>query len=142
MTKKIQWDDSYLLGIPKIDEQHKELVSIINELYDATQHEMEVYCRKLPSILKKLTDYTIYHFGEEERLMAKYESITLDLHKMQHKTFISELTKQMGLLVRSKPEEGLQFYSYLLTWLMSHIAKSDRTWALSVLPKMNAETNA
>jgi len=31
---KIEWNDSYLLGVPEIDQQHKQLIAIANELYD------------------------------------------------------------------------------------------------------------
>ena len=32
MVEKIEWSDSYLLGIPEIDNQHKKLIQIANEL--------------------------------------------------------------------------------------------------------------
>ncbi len=31
---KIEWNDSYLLSVPEIDQQHKQLIAIANELYD------------------------------------------------------------------------------------------------------------
>lgn len=40
---KIEWNASYLLGVPEIDQQHKQLIAIANELYDvATGDEMQV----------------------------------------------------------------------------------------------------
>jgi hypothetical protein len=33
--QKIEWNDSYLLGIPEIDNQHKKLLAVANDLYDA-----------------------------------------------------------------------------------------------------------
>lgn len=33
MLEKIEWSDSYLLGIPEIDNQHKKLLKIANDLY-------------------------------------------------------------------------------------------------------------
>ena len=36
MTEKVDWNDSYLLGIAEIDNQHKKLLAIANELYEIT----------------------------------------------------------------------------------------------------------
>lgn len=68
---KIEWNDSYLLGVPEIDQQHKHLIAIANELYDVATGDESVYETKMPVILKKLTDYTVYHFSMEEPLQKK-----------------------------------------------------------------------
>lgn len=136
MTEKIEWSNSYLLGVPKIDAQHKELLAIINKLYDVIQQDEEVYHKEISAVIKNLTDYTIYHFGEEEKLLTQYGYPTADFHKMQHTTFIGELSKQIEKLTNGKPEGGFKFYSYLLTWLINHIAKADKAWSLYVLPKI------
>lgn len=68
---KIEWNDSYLLSVPEIDQQHKQRISIANELYDVATGDESVYETKMPVILKKLTDYTVYHFSMEEPLQKK-----------------------------------------------------------------------
>ncbi len=68
---KIEWNDSSLLGVPEIDQQHKQRISIANELYDVATGDESVYETKMPVILKKLTDYTVYHFSMEEPLQKK-----------------------------------------------------------------------
>ena len=62
MADKIEWNDEYLLGILEIDNQHKKLVAIANELFDITTGNSEVYKLEMSKVLKKLTDYTVYHF--------------------------------------------------------------------------------
>ena len=66
--KKIEWNDEYLLGVPEIDKQHKKLIAIANELYDVVTGDESALKEKMPSILKELTDYTEYHFSNEEEL--------------------------------------------------------------------------
>lgn len=44
--KKIEWSDSYLIGVQEIDLQHKKLISIANELYDVVAGEEENYKEK------------------------------------------------------------------------------------------------
>ena len=43
LIKKIDWDDSYLLGIQEIDLQHKKLILIANELYDIATRDDQNY---------------------------------------------------------------------------------------------------
>ena len=66
--KKIDWSDEYLLGVPEIDQQHKKLVAIANELYDVVLGSEADFKAKMPVVLKTLTDYTKYHFSTEEAL--------------------------------------------------------------------------
>ena len=62
MISKISWDDAYLLGIDEIDSQHKKLIAIANKLYDILTGSTDKYKILLPSILKEIKDYTVYHF--------------------------------------------------------------------------------
>lgn len=136
MLVRLDWDDSYSVGIDKVDTQHKELVSIINELYDIVIRGDEVYRRKLSIVFKKLTAYTIYHFETEEALMTKYEYPIVDFHKMQHSNFIKELTYQVAQLTDSASEGGYKLYIFLATWLFTHIEKADKAWARFIIPKI------
>lgn len=54
------WSASLGVGVGSIDEQHKKLVSLVNELYDA----MIVGRGKavLGRIFTDVIDYTVYHF--------------------------------------------------------------------------------
>ena len=60
MSEKIEWNDSYLLGIPEIDNQHKKLLELANDLHEAAAGSEENYKLNMSKVLKKLTDYTVY----------------------------------------------------------------------------------
>ena len=65
----LTWDDSFCVGIEGVDEQHRNLVEMINRLdaaVSAGRDEMEIN-----EILKGALDYTQYHFATEERLMEE-----------------------------------------------------------------------
>lgn len=55
----ITWNDAYAIGIPEIDIQHKKLISIIGELYEARQ--IGTGQIMIQETLDKLIDYTNYH---------------------------------------------------------------------------------
>lgn len=132
MTEKVNWDDSYLLGIADIDEQHKQLLAIANELYAIATGSPETYKRNMSDALKKLTDYTVYHFSNEEEYMKKHGYIGVDAHKTAHDTFVNEVNFQIQHLSSDNVGDGARFYSYVARWVMNHIAKADKIWAAAV----------
>lgn len=127
--KKIDWSDEYLLGVPEIDQQHKKLVAIANELYDVVLGSEGDFRAKMPVVLKNLTDYTKYHFSTEEALQAKIGYIGLDTHKAAHDFFIKEIAFQNQKLSSDNRAGVLSFYKYIVGWILNHIAKADRLWA-------------
>ena len=127
--KKIEWSDSYLIGVQEIDLQHKKLISIANELYDVVAGEEENYKEKMPKILKKLTDYTEYHFNAEEQLQKRIGYSGLDAHKMAHSMFIGEVNNQIRHLSLENKANVLGFYTYMVNWILTHVAKADKVWA-------------
>ena len=91
MTEKVVWDDSYLLGIPEIDSQHKKLLVIANELYEIAAGSPDSYRLKMSAALKKLTDYTVYHFSSEEAFMRSCGYAGTDAHKTAHDNFLCDV---------------------------------------------------
>lgn len=129
MTNLFKWDDSLSTGFNEVDLQHKKLIMIIEDVHSAMQASPEEYALRIAKDLKRLTDYTHYHFTEEESLMRKNLFPGLDAHKKEHDAFIARVTSQIGTLSASNPDDGYQFYRFLGTWLLAHIAKSDQEWA-------------
>lgn len=136
--KKVEWDDSYLLGIPLIDGQHKKLVKLINDLYTIATGAEELYKLQMAKILKALTDYTVYHFTDEEQFMTKYGYHSTDTHKIAHTSFINEVNAQIRKLGSGNRREGLLLYQYMINWIYMHIGKADRIWADFVKPHLPA----
>ena len=68
----IQWKDDYCTGIAPIDEQHKELFSIANRIYDLLKNDLipDKY-DSIVAIIGELQSYTRYHFKTEEDYMQR-----------------------------------------------------------------------
>jgi len=85
----IQWKDEYNVGIDSIDQQHRKLVNLINQLQTAVDYSTgEEFEREA---LDELVDYTLTHFGYEEGLMEKYGYPEFEPHKAQHKEMIAKV---------------------------------------------------
>jgi len=85
----VTFDDSMVVNIKAIDEQHKGLVDDVNKLADAMKagrgKEM------LNDILRDLLAYADYHFKTEEELFKKYKYPEADEHIIEHRQFIDTI---------------------------------------------------
>lgn len=134
--EKLSWNDSYLLGITEIDLQHKKLLSLADDMYEIVNGDEDSLKVNLSKVLKSLTDYTVYHFSNEEEFMKKYGYPSADMHKSMHDNFIAEVTKQIKSLNTATKTEAERLYKFLASWVLNHIAKSDKVWAEYVKPNL------
>ncbi|OZG72251.1 hypothetical protein BTA51_16040 [Hahella sp. CCB-MM4] len=123
------WKESYCVGIKIIDDQHKVLVRIINELDLLLQSDFSV--QQARALFGELLDYTKYHFATEERLMkiGGYKKSALDAHLKQHYQFIDEIHSLNNESIPVSADEAQLVMSYLTNWLKNHILKVDRQLA-------------
>ena len=63
------WNENFITGLPEVDQQHKKLVDIINQLGEKVAEGVTTL-EEVEPIFKELTDYSAYHFQCEEDFMA------------------------------------------------------------------------
>lgn len=128
------WIKEYSVGIESMDNHHKMLFEIINELHEAMAERKGKTV--LSEVIKKLEDYTIYHFTEEEALLASVNYQELQKHKNEHKVFIDKLfsieEKISSGYVATVPTETSVF---LTNWLREHIKVEDQKYASALASK-------
>lgn len=126
------WNARYETGIRMVDEQHRQLVALINELAEA--HGREAGVDTVDGVLDRLSDYARYHFSAERGLM---EDSGIDRegvagHMMSHGSFIT----QLGLMrawVREAPQKvAPELLRYLTAWLAEHILGEDQAMARQI----------
>ena len=129
MTNLCSWSDALATGFSDIDLQHKKLISIIDDVFRIAQNADGHYALNMAKTLKALTDYTEYHFSEEELFMRSRHYPGLEGHRLQHSDFVGKVNMEIRSLAAAGPDDAYLFYRFLGTWLLDHIAKSDKAWA-------------
>ncbi|MFO7828375.1 MAG: bacteriohemerythrin [Bacteroidales bacterium] len=124
--KLIEWNDTYELGIKEIDNQHKGLVILINELFELMSQGKAK--NHLEDIFSHLTDYTKKHFFAEEKLMVKYAYQGFDEHKAEHQKFIEKLSAFKNDFSQGKTTLSLEILNFLRDWLLNHIQITDQQY--------------
>lgn len=121
----IEWNSKLSVSVDKFDEEHKQLIKMINSLHDAmkTGKGKEL----LAKILDESTDYVLKHFASEEKLMVQYKYPEYKEHKALHDEFV----KKIGELRKLHDQQRLQSSQMLKTlqeWLISHINNVDKAY--------------
>lgn len=120
----IIWMNRYETGMPDVDNQHKKLVSLINELFDS----ISLKERKdvLNGIFTELVNYTIYHFKFEEDLMVKNAYAGFREHKKEHLRFVDQVNGFAAKIDINDNKALLNVINFLRDWLLNHIFVVDK----------------
>ena len=122
----VEWDDAYSVNIQEIDEQHKCLIDIMNELYMALANKSN---RDLVSeVLNKLVEYTKVHFAVEETLMRIFHYDGYEAHKEIHDRIVTRVLEYQGQFNAGNDKVGMELLMYLKDWLFDHINKVDKAY--------------
>ncbi len=122
----ILWTDKLLVNVAIIDQQHKELIDLINNMLNAIQ--LGEGAEKIAEAIDFLEVYVSKHFGEEEQLMTNSEYPEYALHTSQHIQFV----QRFHILKQRFEKEGvtsellLDLNRHLLQWLVKHIMATDK----------------
>ncbi|MCF6248175.1 MAG: bacteriohemerythrin [Desulfobacula sp.] len=117
------WSDKLITGISNIDDHHKQLVSMVNELHRAMK--MKKGARESGQILKRLADYTIMHFGFEEEMFEKYMYPKRMDHKALHDKLVAQVLEFQTDFEQGKAALSMDLMTFLSDWLRGHIMKTD-----------------
>lgn len=121
----LEWNEQLSVNISSIDDQHKELVKMINELHDAAcQLESQTDCEQ---IIERLKDYIKYHFAAEEKLMQQADYPQIDEHMQDHDKFIDRVLDFQFQLQEEK-DITQELLDFLKEWLTGHIKGSDKKY--------------
>ncbi len=129
----IKWQDKFSVGYEIFDNQHKELIKIINSLEELIKdkdiHEDLLY-DKINGIFSELLDYTVYHFTTEEEIFEEKGYELTEEHKNIHNEFVESVKEEVARFELGKNERvvALEIYNNLIDWLMNHILGTDKKY--------------
>lgn len=127
----ILWNDNLASGSAEIDNQHKELFQRISGLLEAFERGAPSR-EEVARIVQYLSDYVVFHFGNEETYMAKYSYSSMSAHKAQHEQFVKNFMKLRDRILREGINTTLavETKELCVDWLINHIKYSDRALGL------------
>ncbi len=123
-----EWNENYSVGIKEMDNHHKKLFDISSKLHDGMSSGSSDDV--LGKVLLELTDYTKFHFTEEEDLMRKYNYPELANHKEEHKELIETLQDLQQQFDERKSELTIimKTQDFLRDLLVNHTLDHDKKY--------------
>ncbi len=123
---RLEWDASLSVGVQPIDEQHRQLFALLDELQRANTEEREATVRR--EIVADLIDYTKIHFAFEETLLTRHGYPELGSHREAHTKLAAQVESYAAAAHGGVGPLGAELYFFLRTWLNGHIRGSDRRY--------------
>ncbi len=129
MVNFVTWDESYAVGIELVDKQHKHLINLTNQLYNACLGDKAELEDTFKDVMKELVDYVMVHFKDEEKIMDQINYPDIKEHKQKHELFIKEILSSVSAYSSGKQFVPNAFVRFLRDWLFNHILLTDKEMA-------------
>jgi hemerythrin len=128
--KSFQWSDIFVTGLGTVDDQHHQLIDLINTFGDELA-KGRIGADEIRTLLGRLVDYTRFHFSEEEMQMREnhIDARHLVYHVAAHKAFFEEVEFMQSGFDPAAPATGKQLFDFLNHWLAYHILGVDQNMA-------------
>ena len=121
-----EWKSEYSVHVVLIDNQHKGLIEIIDDLYQSIMknNTKEI----ISSIFERLNAYAIYHFGTEEKYFKEFDYPDAPKHIIEHEQYKKDVVK-MEEDEKNGKTDGLELFFYLENWWINHILNVDKKYS-------------
>jgi len=120
----LKWDESYSVGVKVIDDEHRQLIAMINKAYDSVTNMEED--KVLGELVKDMCAYAMSHFATEDSLMNKYGYPAAERHIKMHENFAVKAEALNNLVSSGDKVEPVKVFKFLADWLRDHILKTDK----------------
>ncbi len=122
----ITWDRGFQFGLEAIDQQHRHLVDLVNQLHGAMRRRAGKTV--LATTLEELAHYTVQHFETEEQLMEASGYADLDGHRNLHAKLVDQVLDFQKRFDSGDATVSMDLMTFLRDWLLDHIDKVDRKY--------------
>ncbi|MFZ5425419.1 MAG: bacteriohemerythrin [Thermodesulfobacteriota bacterium] len=125
------WTSELATGVRIIDDQHRVLVDMVNKLYAAMKSGQGKGV--LEKLLDGLAEYTVQHFGTEEKYFDQFKYSETTQHKRIHEDLKGKVVDFINQYKSGKANVSMDLMNFLKDWLVNHICKTDKRYVKTFL---------
>lgn len=131
---KVKWSDQLSTGFEAVDNQHRRLLEVLNQLIALADPAHEPQRTEVEAAVLELGRYARQHFDDEMRLM---QETNVDLrHVMMHAREHEHFVRHVSMFEESMTDAGAtnaakaaELGGFLAKWLWRHILVIDHVMA-------------
>jgi len=119
----LEWKEEYATGIEDVDDEHKDLIDVINRLHElllADDAKLTV-----PAFFARLIDGVSAHFALEERIMGESAYPELAAHREDHERLLDEIRDLVEAFRQAEEVDSVDLAMRLEPWFAQHFATHD-----------------
>ncbi|MDR0586297.1 MAG: bacteriohemerythrin [Treponema sp.] len=124
----VTWSPTFSVGIKLIDEQHRELLNLTNDLFNHCIGDEAAERAYFEKVIHEAVSYVKIHFSTEEKIMRKTNFSGYLDHKREHDTFVLTVVEQIRTFNEGKKFNLTVFTKFLKNWILTHIALKDKQY--------------
>jgi hemerythrin len=130
------------VGIKLIDDQHKELLNLVNDMYNHVNNDDEEAERAyFHGVIRQVVDYVKIHFATEEKIMRGTKFQGYARHKIVHDSFILSVVDIIQQFDEGKRLPLISFTHFIKEWILTHIAIMDKQYFEYLMKIVSRKTN-
>jgi len=124
----ISWSHKLECGIKLIDDQHKGLVELVNQMFNHVTGNDTQEHNYFNKVIQETVDYVKKHFATEEKIMLTTKFEGYNEHKKEHDSFVLTVVEKVRDYQAGKRLTLSSFTKFLKEWILSHIAMMDKQY--------------
>ncbi len=121
--EKIIWGETLSVGVRVLDDQHKQIVTMINSLIEMSG--VNIDSEIITDALTKMTMFSVEHFKKEEQYMLDYAYPEYEAQRKQHQEFKKKTVNFCKDTMARKENVPAEIFAYLKSWWLDHILQED-----------------
>ncbi len=124
--REINWNESYSVGVKKLDVQHQIVINQLNKVFELFETNSQTDNLKI--VLTELENYAKVHFQTEEELFKKYRYHALEAHNQEHRLYEHKIEGFIQRFDTSGDDVKVEVLEFLADWWMGHIQGADKEY--------------
>jgi len=120
----LNWSPSYSVGVAVLDEEHRHLVDLLNQLYDSII-DGSANDAKCARILDQVFEFADEHCDHEEKMLAAAGYPNLPFVGQQHEN-LREHIRRFKTKLTTEGAVSFDLANFLMEWILQHILKEDK----------------
>lgn len=130
----LHWNDEYVLGVYVYDNEHQQLMALVNTLYDAivegNSHAIVL------SVLQKASLFAEKHFAHEEEFFEISGYANAAAHRREHAQLMAQLHAFSGIVDETQESViDIKLSLFLASWFKDHTLNMDREFCAHLRDK-------
>jgi hemerythrin len=118
------WNESFSVGHPVLDGQHKELLALCQQAADCVEDVSLEGAEHFHMLLNDLAVYAKKHFRTEEKILSQHSYPLLNEQKTEHEEYEVWLSETL-LAAMDGNSDKADVHQFLSAWWVRHILESD-----------------